>query len=53
MPKRFRLSLSIEDELIADDFNEAWDTFKDRVEDRLYGPTKDNIEDLGEVEEEE
>ena len=53
MPRRFRLSISIDDEIIADDIDEAWDTFKTRFEDRFYGPTKDNIEQLEEVEEEE
>ena len=53
MPRRFRLSLTLEDEIEADDIDDAWDKFKGRFEDRFYGPTKDNIEDLGEIIEEE
>ena len=53
MTRRFRLSLTIDDEIEADDIDEAWDRFKSRIEDRFYGPTKDNIEDLGELPEEE
>ena len=49
MPRRFRLSLTIEDEITADDIDEAWDKLKGRIEDHFYGPTKDNIEDLGEI----
>lgn len=50
--KRYRLTLTIEDEVIADDIDEAWETIKKRVEDRFYGPTTRDIEDLGEVPEE-
>ena len=53
MPRRFRLSLTIEDEITANDLDDAWDKFKSRLEDHFYGPTKDNIEDLGEIIEEE
>jgi len=53
MPRRFGLSLTINDEIEADDIDDAWDKFKSRLEDRFYGPTKDNIEDLGEIIEEE
>jgi len=53
MPRRFRLSITIDDEIKADDLDDAWDKFKSRLEDRFYGPTKDNIEDLGDIIEEE
>ena len=53
MLRRFRLSITIEDEIEADDLDEAWDKFRSRIEDRFYGPTKENIEDLGEIIEEE
>ena len=52
MPKKYHLSLTIEDELVAEDIDEAWATFSSRIEDRFYGPTQANIEDLGEVPEE-
>lgn len=52
MPRHFRLTLTIEDEVIAEDIDDAWDTFKTRVEDRYYGPTVRDLEDLGEVTEE-
>ena len=53
MPRRFRLALSIEDEIEADNLDQAWNKFKGRIEDHFYGPTKDNIEDLGEIIKEE
>ncbi len=53
MPRRYKLTVSIEDEIEAEDLDEAWDTFKTRFEDRFYGPTIKDIEDMGEILEEE
>ena len=53
MPRRFRLTITIDDEIKADDLDQAWNKFKGRIEDHFYGPTKDNIEDLGDIIEEE
>ncbi len=49
----YRFSFNVEDEITAESLDEAWEIIKGRIMDRFYGPTKDNLELISEVPEEE
>lgn len=49
----YRFSFNVEDEIKAESLDEAWEIIKGRVTDRFYGPTRDNLELISEVTEEE
>lgn len=48
---RYRLSLTIEDEAEARTPYEAFLTFRDRFKEGFYGPPRENVEFIEEVEE--
>ena len=47
--KRYRLTLSIEDETEAETHKEAWEVFSERVKKGYYGPTKGDVEFIEEI----
>ena len=49
----YRLFMTIEEELEAETHEEAWVKFRERVREGYYGPTRDDIEFVGTVREEE
>ena len=49
----YRLYLRIEDELPAETHEGAWVKFQERVKRGYYGPTRENVEFIGEAREEE
>lgn len=51
--KTYTLDLTIHDEIQAETIDEAWEIFSARVEDRYYGPTRDNIDEGYEIEPED
>lgn len=53
MAHKYGLSFTVEDVVIAEDIDDAWGKFKERLEDRFYGPTVRDITDLGPVSPEE
>lgn len=46
---KYRFTLTIEDEVIADNEYEAWAQFRNRVIDRFYGPIDKQIELIEEI----
>ena len=50
---RYRLTMTIEDELVTRTHEEAWVKFVDLIKRGYYGPTRDDVEFQGEVPEEE
>jgi len=49
---RYRLSMTIEDEVIADNSYKAFLTFRERFREGFYGPRQDDVEFVEEVLEE-
>lgn len=48
---KYRLTLSIDDEIEAETLEKAWKSFRESVTVGYYGPTKDDVEFVEEVEE--
>ena len=48
--RRYRVTLTIEDEIEAATHEEAWVKFSERVKRGYYGPTKEDVEFIEEVE---
>ena len=46
----YRLHFTADDELKAENMDEAWDIFRERAEERFYGPIKEHIEEGEEIE---
>ena len=46
---RYRLALSIDDEIVTETQEEAWRAFVESIKQGYYGPTRDNVELLEEV----
>lgn len=49
---RYRLTMTIDDEVEAETPQKAWMKFKDLVECHYYGPTREDVEFIEEVVEE-
>lgn len=49
----FRITLTVEDEISAEDQHEAWSLYRWRFQEGYYGPTWDNVEETGPSPEEE
>ena len=49
----YRLLLDVEDEIQAETHEEAWVKFRERVTKGYYGPTRENVEFIKEVREED
>ncbi len=49
----YRLTLNIDDEMQAETHEGAWVKFQARVREGYYGPTRENVEFIKEVREEE
>jgi hypothetical protein len=46
---RYRLLMTIDDDIEAKDLDEAWEKFRNRIKEGYYGPTIGNVEFIGEV----
>mgnify|MGYP001112394961 CR=1 FL=1 len=46
----YRISLTIEDEVLAETKREAWKQFTERIREGFYGPTINEVEEIEEVE---
>lgn len=46
---KYRLALNIEDEVTEENVYEAWQTFRNRVIERYYGPIDTQVELIEEI----
>lgn len=49
----YHFSFSVEADVEGEDIDEAWMTIKERMHDRFWGPTAENVELIGKAPEEE